>query len=63
MKRNDVCPSCGMRLRREPPDVMSAAKWVCQRCKYKRYEGAETNPWKAFRRKKKREEKRTAGQD
>ena len=52
MIRKDVCPSCGKQLQQFYDNGYT--RWYCPRCKYKRYDGAEENPWKAFRRKNRR---------
>lgn len=45
MIRTDICPNCKTALRWEPPDVMVPAKWVCPRCKFKRFEGVTEASW------------------
>ena len=45
MNRADICPSCGARLRWQPPDFMTCAMWFCPRCKYKRPEGQAQSFW------------------
>ena len=52
MKRVDICPQCGTTLRWQPPDMVICVMWICPRCKYKRGEGSERNPYKFLRRRK-----------
>lgn len=47
LTRKDVCPSCGKQLRCLYDNGYTL--WKCPRCKYKRHEGAEENPWKIFK--------------
>lgn len=56
MNRNDICPSCGTRLRYDPPDSwgLSAGSWICPRCKYKRPEGSAANPMRFFKKRRKK---------
>lgn len=56
MKRNDICPTCGTSLRWEDPDDwgMKSGSWFCPRCKYRRLDGSPIDPFKFFRKHKRR---------
>ena len=58
MNRSDICPSCGKQLRWSPPETVGiggiAGYYYCPRCKYKRYEGSDPNPFSLRKRKGKR---------
>ena len=54
MNRNDICPSCGTSLRYEPPNEWGGGQWICPRCKYKRREGSATNPFKFFKKRRRK---------
>lgn len=45
--RKDFCPSCHKRL--ECIYDNGYTIWRCSRCKYERSDGAEYNPWKIFK--------------